>query len=175
MTEKIHPAYEPNLHINDESKEAKRMAGVTTREQIMQRLENEGRSSKCENAAMYVKMHKSIIVPEYEINGSIKKQCRKGWIGDKVFTFIDDDGNIAKVDIDYEEIASIKVSEYNEVNDRQFVKEMKVYGFDISSSYDDRDYQYRVFPEIRAFRDKVKKDLEDLEDLEVKKKKEWRF
>ena len=146
--------------------EAKRKAGVTTHEQVTQRLENEG--SKCADVATYVRMHKMITVPAEEVPDDIKKQNRKGWIGNEMFRFIDDDGNIATVEINYETISSIRISQNYEDNVKQFVKELKKHEFNIKQSFQDSEYD-PILEIVKAHTAKVENELKS------QRKKETRF
>jgi hypothetical protein len=76
-------------------------------DRLRENTENEGR---CADAATYVRLNKKVSVPAEEVPEEIKKLRGKIWIGSNVANFIDSQGNIAEMDIDYDKIASIPKS-----------------------------------------------------------------
>ena len=109
-----------------------------------------------------------ITVPAEEVPDDIKKQNRKGWIGNEMFRFIDDDGNIATVEINYETISSIRISQNYEDNVKQFVKELKKHEFNIKQSFQDSEYD-PILEIVKAHTAKVENELKS------QRKKETRF
>lgn len=166
-TRETHPAWKHIDTSPDDSPEAKKKAGVTTHEQIMQRMENG--SSECADAAMYIKMHKSILVPSNEVSYSLayrkKDQRRTGWIKDKLFRFIDDDGNIAEVNINFDEISSINMDPgkfREEAEVRKFIEELEDYGFNIKMNLDNYEYGNKILEDIERHKREIEKESKEV-------------
>ena len=97
------------------------------------RMEHEG--DLWPDAATYVKINKKIVLPAEDVPETVREQKGKGWIADKLFRYIDKDGNLARVDIDYEKILSFakrgRLSSATGAED-QLKEELGERGFDIA-------------------------------------------
>lgn len=115
--------------------------------QLLERLEKEGRA---EDVGSYTKMHKQIVLPKERVTPEIKERIKPGMVfmsGDSFFLYVDKDGNIARVDINPDRIASLKAidsSDYN-AQGRQIEKELTELGFefrDLNQNYNFATLKY---------------------------------
>ena len=86
------------------------------RDLARQKIENEGRA---ENLGAYIKLHKEIFLPKEEISPALSKEIEnnKGFIWNSEggswgeymnYKYIDRDGNVANITIDFKKIATLK-------------------------------------------------------------------
>ncbi len=104
---------------------------------LRERLETGG---ECADAATYVRLHKEIAVPADDVPDRIKTPGR-GWLEGRQFRFIDKDGNLCQVDVDYKKIASVAPvpgpgqEGQREVASALFGKELSEHGFEIRNGW----------------------------------------
>lgn len=94
------------------------------RDLARQRMESEGRT---ESLGAYIKLHKEIFLPKEEIDPEFIKEINKNkgkiWLSgggnlgsDLNFKYIDKEGNVAKVNIDFQKISSLKDKNFTDCN-----------------------------------------------------------
>lgn len=83
----------------------------------------------CADAATYVRLNKIIAVPSEKVPEDFKQMLGQGWIGAEEFIFLDKNGNVAKVKIDYDQVSSIPKARGWEQKSDQFRQELVNAGF----------------------------------------------
>jgi len=86
------------------------------------------------DAATYVRIHKQISVPAEYVSKELKEQKGKGWIAYEHLEYVDKDGNIAEVEIDYSQIDSINISRSSwKMGVTKLIDELEQHGFEIEN------------------------------------------
>ena len=86
---------------------------------------------KFKDAVSYLDTHKEVIVPAKEIPPVIEAKFRDCWIGNEYLWFIDGEGNLMKVVIDYDKIESITPSKKWTENRELFKEALESHGFKV--------------------------------------------
>ena len=132
-------------------------------DQLRERVESEG---QCADAATYVKLNKKIILPAEEVPDVTRTQKGKGWIGSTTFRFVDKDGNIAEVNIDYAKIASMPTSGDWGMRRDCFADELKERGFDIENGFDGSYARTQISERLQERQRDVEKQTKDQREKE---------
>jgi hypothetical protein len=131
---------------------------------LKENLENEG---KCADVATYVRMNKKVVVPAENASEKIKDNKGKGWImGGKQLLFIDVEGNIAKVDIDYQKISSMPKDIYQDKLSKIFEKELKKCGFDMQPREDFSELFGEILETTKTHKDKLEEESKERKKIE---------
>ena len=143
--------------------------------QLLERLENEGRT---ENLGTYIKMHKEIVLPKEEMSQELRERIKSGLRGlffytGNILTYIDKDGNIADVEIDSEKISSMR----NSVRgiQEQVKDELESLGFFQAgksmsvTQMDSNEILRKISQELGKYKRKIEKEIQE------RKKEEFDF
>jgi len=134
-------------------------------DKLRKRVESEG---VCADAATYVRLNKSIGVPKEEYAGKdfgewINTQKRRAWMGSTECVFIDSQGNIATLIIDYKKIKSIpkqNIENWEKLRD-SFQQELKRYGFNFDpNGFRSPDY-YPISRALVSYQSAKEKEAEE--------------